>query len=49
VLDALQLGFATTLIEDGCRAVNLQPDDGAKAIADMVRAGAKLARSNEVR
>jgi nicotinamidase/pyrazinamidase len=49
VLDAIQLGYTTTLIEDGCRAVNLQPGDGAKAIADMVRAGAKLAHANEMR
>jgi nicotinamidase/pyrazinamidase len=49
VRDAVQLGYATTLIVDGCRAVNLQPDDGDKAVADMAGAGAKLARSTEVR
>jgi nicotinamidase/pyrazinamidase len=38
-LDAVALGFGVTLVADGCRAVNLAPDDGAKAIAEMRAAG----------
>ena len=36
-LDAARLGFATTMLADGVRAVNLSPGDGARAIAAMVR------------
>ena len=32
VLDALELGFQTMVIEDGCRAVELQAGDGERAI-----------------
>ncbi len=38
-LDAIRLGFSTTLLADGIRAVNLSPGDGAQAIAEMVSAG----------
>lgn len=38
-LDAARLGFATTVIPDGCRAVNLQPGDGAKALDELAAAG----------
>jgi nicotinamidase/pyrazinamidase len=38
-LDAHKLGFATTVLLDGTRAVNVQPDDGDKAIADMRKSG----------
>ena len=38
-LDAGQLGFKTHLVEDASRGVNLRPDDVAKAIAEMQRAG----------
>ncbi|MEN8112873.1 MAG: isochorismatase family protein [Actinomycetota bacterium] len=40
-LDAARLGFTTTLLADGIRAVNLSPGDGARAIAAM--AGADVA------
>jgi nicotinamidase/pyrazinamidase len=39
-LDALTGGYAVTLIVDGIRAVNLQPDDGEHALQEMVAAGA---------
>jgi len=39
VLDALRLGFSTTLLADGIRSVNLSPGDGTRAIAEMVTAG----------
>nr|WP_321467405.1 bifunctional nicotinamidase/pyrazinamidase [uncultured Desulfobulbus sp.] len=40
VLSALQLGFEVVVLQDGIAAVNLQPDDGAKALAEMEQAGA---------
>jgi nicotinamidase/pyrazinamidase len=45
VLDALGLGFGVTVIEDGCRAVELQPGDGARAIDEMRSAGALVTTS----
>lgn len=47
-LDALQLGFEVTLIVDGCRAVDLQPGDGARAIAEMRAAGVALVKSADL-
>lgn len=47
-LDAVQLGFRTTLVEDGCRGVNLAPDDSAKAIEEMRRAGVVVTTSAQV-
>ena len=44
-LDAVALGFAVTLVEDGCRAVELAPGDGARALQDLRAAGVKLVRS----
>lgn len=38
-LDAAASGFETALLADGIRAVNLNPGDGARAIAEMVGAG----------
>jgi len=42
VLDALQEGFRVKVIEEAMRAVELQPGDGARAIAEMREAGAKI-------
>ena len=44
-LDAAGLGFAVTLVEDGCRAVELAPGDGARALDDLRAAGVKIVRS----
>ncbi len=41
-LDAVSLGFKTHLIVDGCRAVNIQPTDGDKAVAEMKEKGVIL-------
>ena len=38
VLDALRLGFAVILLTDGIRPVEIQPGDGARAIATMLAA-----------
>lgn len=45
-LDAIDLGFNTYLIGDGCRAVNVNPDDGDKAIQEMRDAGVNIINSN---
>jgi nicotinamidase/pyrazinamidase len=47
VLDALELGFDVRLVEDGCRAVDLQPGDGERAIAEMRAAGATHSHCNQ--
>lgn len=48
VLDAQQLGFRVFVIEDGCRAVNLQPGDDSRAFAEMREKGAILLQSREI-
>lgn len=47
-LDSVKLGFVTKLLFDACRAVNLQPDDEQKAIAEMQAAGVVVITTNEV-
>jgi len=47
-LDALQLGFDVFLIEDGCRAVELQPGDGERAIEEMRAAGVNVVESGAI-
>jgi nicotinamidase/pyrazinamidase len=47
-IDACAEGFDTTVIEDAVRAVNVEPDDGERAMAEMKAAGAKVASSAEV-
>ncbi len=42
-LDAVRLGFGTTVLEDGIAAVNLEPGDGALALAELRAAGVHLA------
>lgn len=39
VLDAIKRGFTTYLLLDSCRAVNLKPGDGEKAVDEMKLAG----------
>ena len=41
-LDGARLGFETLVLLEGCRAVNLQPGDGERAIEDMKLAGVRL-------
>jgi len=47
-LDAVALGFKTHLIEDGCRGVNLRPQDVARALEEMKQAGVVLLRSSQI-
>ena len=42
VLDALRFGLKVSVYQQGCRAVNLQPGDEARAYAEMKAAGAVL-------
>ena len=42
VLDALKFGFKAFVYKQGCRAVNLHPDDEAKAYREMDAAGATV-------
>jgi len=41
-LDGLRLGFPTTVLERGVRAVDVQPGDGERALAELRRAGAAI-------
>ena len=41
-LDAAALGYQTSVLVDGVRAVDLQPGDGAGALAELVGAGVEL-------
>ena len=41
VIDALTLGFNVKVIKDGTRAVDVKPDDGNAAVAEMKKAGAE--------
>lgn len=41
-LDAISLGFKTTVVRDATRAVNLQPDDGERAIEQLRAAGVEI-------
>ena len=43
VLDARRLGFPTTVLREGIRAVDLQPGDGERALERMREVGAELA------
>lgn len=48
VLDALALGFQTTVIRDACKAINLQPGDEEKAVKKMQAQGANIIFSSEL-
>ena len=48
VLDALQLGFDTALVVDGCRGVNQHPGDSDTAIQAMTAAGVTVMSSEQV-
>jgi len=43
-LDAVRLGYETTVLLDGIAAVNLEPGDGDRALDDMRTSGVVLAR-----
>ena len=46
-LDAVRLGFGTTVMTDAVAAVDLAPGDGARALGEMAAAGVRLEPSDE--
>ncbi len=44
-IDAVRLGYETSLLTDAIAAVDLAPDDGTRAIEEMAAAGVRLLRS----
>ena len=40
--DALAEGFKTTIVAEGCRAVNVNPGDGEKALIELARLGVEV-------
>jgi nicotinamidase/pyrazinamidase len=48
VLDARTHGYPITVLEQGVRAVNLQPTDGDRAVEEMLAAGALLESRRQV-
>jgi nicotinamidase/pyrazinamidase len=48
VLDALGEGFEVVVLEDGIGAVDVQPGDGERALAEMRSAGARVWRSEDL-
>jgi nicotinamidase/pyrazinamidase len=46
--DGLELGYAVTLVEDGCRPVDLTPGDGARAIEELREAGVAVTTSEAI-
>lgn len=47
-LDAQALGFKTYLVQDACRAVNMQAEDGKNAIAELKAKGVEVIDSQDV-
>ena len=47
-IDACREGFATYLVEDACRAVELKPGDGERAIEAMREAGVIVVDSGQI-
>jgi nicotinamidase/pyrazinamidase len=47
-LDALRLGFGTTVVEDACRGVEVNAGDTARAVEEMRAAGARVVGSREI-
>lgn len=48
VLDALNEGFETVLLEDASRGVNVQPRDSERAKEEMKKAGASVVTINQI-
>ena len=46
VKDGLKLGYEVFLLEDAVKAVNVNAEDGEKAIEEMIRLGAVPIRLN---
>jgi len=48
VLAARRAGFDVVVVTDAVRAVEVRPGDGARALAEMVAAGAAPATSQQI-
>ena len=48
ILDGRELGYRATVIEDGCRGINVNPRDSQDAIEEMRKVGARIVQSHEV-
>jgi nicotinamidase/pyrazinamidase len=47
-LDAVMLGFKTTVVVDACRGVEVQEGDSARALEEMAAAGVRLMESRRL-
>jgi nicotinamidase-related amidase len=47
-LDARKAGFEVVVLTDAVRAVNAQPGDGARALAELAAAGASFATTRRI-
>jgi nicotinamidase/pyrazinamidase len=47
-IDACHEGFDVTVVSDAVRAVEVEPGDSDRALADMAAAGARIASSAEL-
>lgn len=47
-LDAISLGFKTTVVADACRGVEVNEGDTARAIEEMAAAGVQITESREL-
>jgi nicotinamidase/pyrazinamidase len=47
-LDALRLGFETTIVRDACRGVEVRAGDTERALDEMRAAGARVVESREI-
>jgi len=47
-LDALDAGYDTVVLRDGVRAVELQPGDGERALAEISRRGGQVVTAEEL-
>jgi len=48
-LDAISLGFKTLVFTDATRAVNLRPEDGQRALQELLAAGVQCLESKSLR
>ena len=46
-LDAVRLGYATTVLTDAIAAVDVEPGDGDRALDELAAAGVELTRSTD--
>jgi nicotinamidase/pyrazinamidase len=47
-LDARQLGFDVSVVQDGCRGVALTPEDVPQALAELSAAGVEIVQSRQL-